>query len=107
MTIPDFAINIIIAIFDANIPKTMDKKRYQPINFPIELVEELKIWRQAFMIANGRTVSYGEMIRYMLDSMDIIKPEVTKAMSMLIEQHPELASKVGKFKSNESEEATL
>lgn len=82
----------------------MDKKRYQPINFPVDLVEELKIWRQAFMIANGRTVSYGEMVRTMLDSLDDTEPDVTKAMDMLIEQHPDLAAKVGKYKGSESED---
>jgi len=82
----------------------MDKKRYQPINLPIELVEELKIWRQAFMLSYGRTMSYGEIIRSMLDSIDDTEPDVTKAMDMLVANHPELSEKVGKYKGTESEE---
>lgn len=34
---------------------------YQSLNLPRDLAEELKIWRQAYMISYGRTVSYGEM----------------------------------------------
>ena len=82
----------------------MRKKTYSSFNLPTDLVEELKIWRQAFMIANGRTVSYGEMIRSMLDSLDDSEPDVTKAMDMIIISHPELAVKVGKNKGIKSEE---
>jgi hypothetical protein len=46
----------------------MAKIEYTPLNLPKTLVEELKIWRLAFCSAYGKTVSYGEMIRGMLDS---------------------------------------
>ena len=82
----------------------MDKKRYQPINLPIELVEELKIWRQAYMISAGRTVSYGEMIRGWIDGLEDSEPDVTKAMDMLTKAHPELAEKIGKYKGAESDD---
>ena len=48
----------------------MAKIEYTPLNLPKALVEELKIWRLAFCASYGRTVSYGEMIRSMLDSME-------------------------------------
>ena len=85
----------------------MDKKRYQPINLPIDLVEELKIWRQAFMVASGRTVSYGEMIRTMLDHLDADEPDVVEAMDMLTKNHPELAAKVGKYNGAESDDEEM
>lgn len=80
------------------------KNQYKSFNLPANLVEELKIWRQAFMIAEGRTVSYGEMIRVMLDSISSVKPEVIREMDFLIERHPELTNKVGKYRDSESKE---
>lgn len=85
----------------------MGKIVYQSFNLPLDLVEELRIWRQAYMIAYGRTVSYAEMIRSMLDSLDSDEPDIVKAMDMLIETHPELAEKVGKYRGIESEEENL
>ena len=84
----------------------MSKIVYQSLNLPLDLVEELKIWRQAYMIAYGRTVSYAEMIRTMLDNLDADEPDIVKAMDMLVEHHPELAVKVGKYKGIESEEVS-
>ena len=84
----------------------MGKVVYQSFNLPLDLVEELKIWRQAFMIAYGRTVSYAEMIRTMLDNLDSDEPDIVKAMDMLVDRHPELADKVGKYKGIEGEEAS-
>ena len=80
------------------------KKEYKSINLPADLVEEIKIWRQAFMIARGQTVSYGEMIREMLDNLETVSPDVVKAMKMQVEQHPDLAKKVGKYRGSESED---
>ena len=78
--------------------------KYKSFNLPVELVEELKIWRQAFMIAKGMTVSYGEMIRDMLDHLDSIEPDVVRAMDMQVEMHPELAQKIGKYRGSDSED---
>ena len=69
-----------------------------------ELVEDLKIWRQAFMIAYGRTVSYGEMIRTMLDNLDSNEPDIVNAMDMLIERHPELEKRIGKYRGDVSDD---
>ena len=82
----------------------MQKTVYQSLNLPLALVEELKIWRQAYMIAYGRTVSYAEMIRTMLDHLDSEEPDIVKAMDLLIENHPELAEKVGKYRGCESDD---
>lgn len=80
------------------------KVQYKSFNLPTDLVEEIKIWRQAFMIARGQTVSYGEMIREMLDNLKVVSPDVVKAMKMQLEQHPDLAKKVGKYRGSESED---
>ena len=77
---------------------------YQSLNLPRDLVEELKIWRQAYMISYGRTVSYGEMIRTMLDNLDSDAPDVVKAMDLLVERHPELEKKIGKYRGDVSDD---
>ena len=82
----------------------MAKKSFKSFNLPADLVDELKIWRQAYIIAAGRTVSYGEMIRGWIDAIDGNEPDVTKAMDMLIENRPELTEKIGKYKGLESDE---
>ncbi len=84
----------------------MANKPFKSFNLPADLVDELKIWRQAYMIAAGRTVSYGEMIRGWIDGIDSNEPDVTKAMDMLIENRPELTEKIGKYKGLESDEAS-
>ena len=85
----------------------MGKIVYQSFNLPLDLVEELRIWRQAFMISYGRTVSYAEMIRSMLDNLDSDEPDVVKAMDMLITNHPELTEKVGKYRGAESDDEEI
>ena len=82
----------------------MGKKTYTSFNLPTDLVQELKVWRQAFILSYGRTVSYGEMIRTMLDHLDTDEPDVTRAMDMLTNAHPELAEKLGKYKGAESDD---
>lgn len=85
----------------------MAMRNYTALNLPKDLVEELKVWRQAFILSYGRTVSYGEMIRTMLDNLDTDEPDVTKAMDMLTKAHPELAEKIGKYKGAESDDAEI
>lgn len=82
----------------------MGKNSYQALNLPAALVEELKVWRQAYILAYGRTVSYGEMIRGLLDGLDTMEPDVVSYMDLLIKGHPELAEKIGRYKGIESEE---
>ena len=64
------------------------------ITLPTELVEELKIWRMAFNASYGKEVSYGEMIRGMLDSLEVTEPGVVKELESLGEKHPELIEKI-------------
>lgn len=80
------------------------KIQYKSFNLPADLVEELKIWRQAFMISKGMTVTYGEMIRLMLDHLATDQPDVVREMEFLIERHPDLAKKIGKYRGSESED---
>ncbi len=47
----------------------MAKNGYKTLNLPASLVDELGIWKMAFAAAYGRQISYGEMIRGMLDSL--------------------------------------
>ena len=82
----------------------MAERNYTALNLPKDLVEELKVWRQAFMVAYGRTVSYGEMIHTMLGLLDANEPDIVQAMDMLTKAHPELAEKIGKYKGAESDD---
>ena len=75
-----------------------NKDKYKGIRLPEDLVEELKIWKRAFSSCYMKEVSYGEMIRMMLDNLDAIDPDITVTMDRLIERYPEYSSIVGKYK---------
>jgi hypothetical protein len=70
------------------------KVKYAALNIPDSLVEELKVWKMAFSLSYGRTVSYAEMIRSMLDSMPQSDPDVYGALTKLLEMNPELKEKM-------------
>jgi len=78
----------------------MDKQKYKPVNLPEELVEELKIWRQAFSNCYGTSVSYAKIIRSLLDSLDETEPDVTSEMDRLVALHPEYGDIVGKYQDS-------
>ena len=75
----------------------MAKTEYTTLNLPKSLVEELKVWRMAFCSANGKQISYSEMLRGMLDSLEESDPGVVEEMDRLLEKHPELADKMGNY----------
>lgn len=77
---------------------------FKTINIDGDLVEELKIWKQAFILAYGRTVTISEMIRIMIDNLDGAEPDILHYMDMLVKEHPELAEKVGKYKGAETDD---
>ena len=82
----------------------MAKIEYTPLNLPKALVEEMKVWKMAFTAAYGRTVSYGEMIRGMLDSLEDSDPGVVEELDLIIKKHPELESKMAEYRSFPGEE---
>ena len=71
----------------------MSTKSFTTLNLPTPLVEELKIWRMAFNSAYGRSVTYGEMIRGMLDSLEDSDPGVFEEMGRILTKHPGLLEK--------------
>ena len=77
----------------------MGKIEYSPLNLPKALVEELKVWKMAFTASYGRTVSYGEMIRGMLDSLEDSDPAVVEELDAIVTRHPELATKLAQYHS--------
>ena len=72
----------------------MAKTEYTTLNLPKALVEELKVWRMAYCSAYGKTISYSEMLRGMLDSLDDSNPLVVEERDRLIQKHPDLADKM-------------
>ena len=74
----------------------MAKTEYTTLNLPKALVEELKVWRMAYCSAYGKTVSYSEMLRGMLDSLKESNPLVVEEMDRLVQKHPELEGKMEK-----------
>lgn len=72
----------------------MAKNGYSTLNLPTSLVEELKIWRLAFNSCYGRNMSYGEIIRGMLASLEDSDPGVVRELDIILEKHPELKEKV-------------
>ena len=79
-------------------------KGYTPLNLPTALVEELKIWKMAFAASYGKSVSYGKMIRGMLDSLEDTEPGVVAAMDEILKKHPELAEKMGNYINDDKTE---
>ena len=77
----------------------MTRIEYTPLNLPKGLVEELKVWKIAFTAAYGRNVSYGEMIRGMLDTLEESDPAVVQELDAILTRHPELAGKMGEYHS--------
>lgn len=82
----------------------MAKIEYSPLNLPKGLIEELKVWKMAFTASYGRTVSYGEMIRGMLDSLEDSDPSVVKELDAIVNRHPELLEKLSDYRGLSSEE---
>ena len=74
----------------------MAKNGYTTLNLPTELVEELKVWKMAFSASYGRPMSYGEMLRGMLDSLEDSEPGVVEELDRLLKKHPRLAEKMGR-----------
>lgn len=81
----------------------MAKNSYTPLNLPGTLVDELKVWKMAFSASYGRTVSYAEMIRGMLDSLEDSEPGVVAEMDEILKKHPELLEKMGNYTDDKSE----
>lgn len=73
----------------------MAKNGYTTLNLPTALVDELKVWRMAFAASYGKVVSYAEMIRGMLDSLDDTEPGVVAEMDEILKKHPRLIEKMG------------
>lgn len=78
-------------------------KNYTTLNLPTALVEELKIWRLAFNASYGKNVSYAQMIRGMLDSLEDSDPSVVVELERLLEKHPELQEKMANYKGEANE----
>lgn len=85
----------------------MAKNGYTTLNLPTTLVEELRVWRMAFTAAYGKSVSYAEMLRGMLDSLEDTDPDVVEELDGIVKKHPELLDKLANYRSlfgQESEE---
>ncbi len=80
----------------------MAKNGYTTLNLPTALVEELKVWRMAFNTSYGKTISYAEIIRGMLDSLEDTEPGVVAEMDEIIKKHPELAEKMGNYTNDDN-----
>lgn len=81
----------------------MAKNGYKTLNLPAILVDELRVWQMAFNNAYGRQVSYGEMIRGMLDSLEDSEPGVVEELDLIVKKHPELLEKLANYRGAEDE----
>ena len=82
----------------------MAKNGYKTLNLPAALVDELRIWQMAFNNAYGKPVSYGEMIRGMLDSLEDSDPCVVEELDILVRKHPEMMDKLANYRGEVDEE---
>ena len=83
----------------------MSKFEYVPLYLPKPLVEEMEIWRQAYCNVFKKTVSYGEMIRGMLESVDETDPAIVDELGAILDRNPELERKMCVYRSNPGEDA--
>lgn len=81
----------------------MAKTGYTTLNLPTALVEELKVWRMAFNNAYGKSVTYGDMLRGMLDSLEDSDPGVVSELETLLAKHPELKEKLSNYHGSQDE----
>ena len=80
----------------------MAKNGYTTLNLPSALVEELKVWRMAFGNAYGKSVTYADMLRGMLDSLEDSDPSVVEELRIIITKHPELQDKLANYRAQDS-----
>jgi len=78
----------------------MSKLKYVSIGLPKDLVEEMKVWKTAFSLAYGRTMSYGEILRGMFDSLQTSDPAVVEELDGMVKMHPELMDKLAKYQKD-------
>lgn len=78
----------------------MSKVNYVSINLPECLVDELKVWKTAFSVSYGKTVSYAEMLRGMLDNLSDTEPGVFAEFERMVENHPELMDKLANYRKD-------
>lgn len=81
-----------------------EQKKYTALSLPGTLVEELKIWRRAFSNSYNRNISYEEMIRLMLDSMEDYEPGVVAELERMVQIHPELQNQLGNYRGAKDEQ---
>ena len=84
----------------------MAKNSYTPLNLPGALVDELKVWKMAFSASYGRPVSYAEMIRGMLESLEDTEPGVVAELDDIMKKHPELMDKMANYRGGADETET-
>ncbi len=83
----------------------MAKNGYKTLNLPAALVDELGVWKMAFEASYGKPVTYGEIIRGMIDSLEDTEPGVVEELDWIIKRHPELADKIANYRGAEDEKA--
>lgn len=81
----------------------MAKNGYTTLNLPTALVEELKVWKMAFSASYGRPMSYGEMLRGMLDSLEDTEPGVVAELDDIMKKHPELMKRMANYQCDAQE----
>ena len=71
---------------------------YTTLSLPTSLVEELMVWRMAFEASYGRDVSYADMIRSMLDSLELSEPGVVVELDAILKRQPELLNLMANYR---------
>lgn len=66
----------------------MTKKGFIGINLPVDLVEELKLWKRAFVNTYNQNVTYERMFREMINVYKLSNAEVTNEFDAIIKKHP-------------------
>ena len=69
-------------------------KKFVAMNLPRELVEELKVWKTAYSLTYGKSMTYGDIITSLLCGVEKTDPEVYEEMTRMVNAHPDLMKKL-------------
>ena len=69
-------------------------KKFVAMNLPRELVEELKVWKTAYSLTYGKSMTYGDIITSLLCGVEKTDPEVYEEMTRMVSAHPDLMNRL-------------
>ena len=74
-------------------------KKFATLRIPVELMEELKVWKMAFERSYNRgSLTYEFMLRGMLDSLELSEPDVVAELDRMVKEDPSLMDRMCNYR---------